>query len=366
MTVYNIGLMAVLYLPVLVDSILLFVWIWQKENLNPASINRPTVSILVAVRNEEDHIRKCINSLLALKYPDHLLEILIGDDSSEDKTHAIALGFATEKAHLKVFSISEQLSGQKGKANVLAQLAQKANGEYLFFTDADIVVPPNWIEEMLAGFTPKVGLVAGVTGVYGKTVWALCQFVDWIFALGMVKVANDLGYTATALGNNMAVSRKAYDAVGGYERIPFSVTEDFELLKQIKKKGYKGNQRYHQGVLAWSAPEPNWKRLLHQRKRWMKGAFQLPWIIVGILAIQALFFPALLLVLWADPMVGLLTLSVKILCQSAFIYYAMSKIGHKGNLFLLIFYECYSIMLSMTLLFFYVLPLKLNWKGRKY
>lgn len=366
MSMANYFLICLLFLPALVDSTLMIFWFLSKETTVPRSGFTPQVSILVAARNEEANIAKCIKCLIALQYPKSLVEIIIGDDGSEDDTYAIASGFISQHPGIKVYKISKKLPGQKGKANVLAQLADKASGEFLFFTDADICVPPNWIEGMLSGFAPKVGLVSGVTAISGDGFWERFQCIDWLFALSMVKVLNNIGFSATALGNNMVVRREAYDAVGGYAAVPFSVTEDFELLKQIKKKGFEGNQLFQQNTLAWSAAEPSMRRLLHQRKRWMKGALELPWPIVAILGAQALFFPSLIWALFAEPALGLFALGAKWLMQSVFIAYAMSKVGHKQNPIVLGLYECYSTILSLLLLVFYFLPISIDWKGRKY
>lgn len=360
------ALFFLLLLPILVDVVLLVKWAFQNKTITQKLAIRPKVSILVAARNEGANIGQCIESLIALNYPVSLVEILIGDDGSEDDTFAKASSFLSEHPNLKVYRITEKLAGQNGKANVLAQLASKASGEFLFFTDADICVPPNWIEGMLSGFAPKVGLVSGVTAISGDGFWERFQCIDWLFALSMVKVLNNIGFSATALGNNMVVRREAYDAVGGYAAVPFSVTEDFELLKQIKKKGFEGNQLFQQNTLAWSAAEPSMRRLLHQRKRWMKGALELPWPIVAILGAQALFFPSLIWALFAEPALGLFALGAKWLMQSVFIAYAMSKVGHKQNPIVLGLYECYSTILSLLLLVFYFLPISIDWKGRKY
>src|SRR5690606_26923565 len=110
----------------------------------------------------------------------------------------------------------------------------------------------------------------------------------------------------------------------------------------IKKKGFKGNQLFQQNTLAWSAPEPHLHRLLHQRKRWMKGALNLPLPLVTVLAIQALFFPSLILAFFIIPSLGLFAIAAKVLCQSIFIGYAMSQVGLKENPIVLFIYECYS------------------------
>lgn len=98
----------------------------------------------------------------------------------------------------------------------------------------------------------------------------------------------------------------------------------------------------------------------------MKGALELPLTIVAVLAIQALFFPSLILALFIEPLLGVFVFTTKILVQSLFIAHAMSKIGRKEKFVGLILYEFYSAVLSLALLVFYILPIKMDWKGRKY
>ena len=121
------------------------------------------VSILLPARNEEKTILRCLQALDQLDYPQHLLEILIGNDDSSDATERVVLEFIRDKPHFELHTIQLQTPGLKGKANVLAQLAHRASGDYFFFCDADIAVAPTWIERMLPLFRPKVGVVVGVT-----------------------------------------------------------------------------------------------------------------------------------------------------------------------------------------------------------
>jgi cellulose synthase/poly-beta-1,6-N-acetylglucosamine synthase-like glycosyltransferase len=152
----------------------------------------PRVSILIAARNEEAALPRCLASVRALSYPAHLLEILVGDDASTDRTHAVAeatmQGFAGKFA---VVPITETLGRARGKANVLAHLAQRATTEYLLITDADIALPPTWVQGMLAHAAPQVGTVTGLTVVEGPGLLAGLQGVDWLLSLAAAQVAHD-------------------------------------------------------------------------------------------------------------------------------------------------------------------------------
>jgi cellulose synthase/poly-beta-1,6-N-acetylglucosamine synthase-like glycosyltransferase len=78
------------------------------------------------------------------------------------------------------------------------------------------------------------------------------------------------------MGNNMAVRRTAYDAVGGYENLPFTVVEDYQLFTEIIQHRFSFGHLFNREVLATTRPLPDWKSWLQQRKRWMIGALQLP------------------------------------------------------------------------------------------
>ena len=106
----------------------------------------PRISIFIAARNEEAALPRCLASVRALSYPAHLLEVLVGDDASTDRTRAVTeaamQGFA---GHFQVVTITDTLGQARGKANVLAHLAHLATTDYWLLTDADIAVPPTWV-----------------------------------------------------------------------------------------------------------------------------------------------------------------------------------------------------------------------------
>jgi cellulose synthase/poly-beta-1,6-N-acetylglucosamine synthase-like glycosyltransferase len=198
-------------------------------------MNYPKVSILVAARNEEDNITDLLFSFKQLSYPKDKLQILIGDDDSTDATAEIIEKFTVENIFVQYIKIEKQIADLKGKANVLAQLAHLATGELFFFTDADIEVPKNWIEAFVAE-RKNEGVTVGLTLVKNKNWFEASQAIEWLFTLKLMKTLADFKIISTGMGNNMMVSAEAYWAVGGYEKIGFSIVEDYAIYKAIIDK----------------------------------------------------------------------------------------------------------------------------------
>ena len=341
--------------------LLVLLWITRFKKYDPLVPYQPMVSILVAARDEEENIERCLRSLIALDYPREKYEILVGDDRSTDKTFDIAHSLAKLHPQIKVLKIAEALGCAKGKANALAHLAKVAKGEVYFVTDADCTLRRNWISSLLAAQGEKVGIVIGTTAVSSS--W---QNMEWLLALGMIKVSSDLGKPVTAMGNNMYITREAYQAVGGYEAIPFSVTEDYELFKHVKQRGYLTRQVVDEGSLAITRPAPTLVKLMQQRRRWMQGGVQLPPITVLFLLLQVLYYPALIYIFIHSPMLGIVIFLLKSVVQAALIALMAYRVKNRLSLVKLACFEFYSGIMAWLTSLYYILPLKIEWKGRKY
>ncbi|AFL84487.1 glycosyl transferase [Belliella baltica DSM 15883] len=329
----------------------------------------PEISILISARNEAHNLPVCLEALAKLDYPKDKLQILLANDNSDDETAHILQSWTSSYAFADYFEVRENLGKKKinGKANALAQMAEKATGEFLLFTDADCIVPPSWAKEMTAAaLHSKVGFVTGVTSIKIEGLFSRMQDLDWIFTLGMVKIVSDLGVPVTSMGNNMLITREAYDAVGGFEGIDFSLTEDFEIARAIQKKNFTGNHQFGSRNLILTNAQPSWGSLWEQRKRWMYGAMKLPFFIKLLLALQALFLPLVLLLIFNYGWLGWIFWATKMTLQSYFIYYLKKKIDQKINPIYFLIFEIYYLFTAWTTILYYFWPSKTSWKGRKY
>ena len=360
-----LALLIIACLVLLADLSLILLWQINYKNAKDGISDTPFVSVLIAARNEEDNLADCLESILAVDYPTDKFEILVGDDKSEDQTGEVAHAFSIRYPQVKSHAIYKQKINGNGKANVLAQLARKAKGEFLIITDADIRVPSKWFKAMLLGMNEEVALVTGTSVVVGSNILAYMQQIDWLFATGMLKVVSDLGIPVTTMGNNMLLRKSAYEEIGGYEALPFSVTEDLELFNHIKEK-YKTVNLFNQEVLNESQPEKSLYALLAQRKRWMRGAFELPAIMVVLLAMQASFIVIILGLLIFNPLFALGVLGLKFAFRYLFVSMIVNKLNDRINIFGSLIFEFYTSVFSLVSLIYYFIPGPIEWKGRKY
>ncbi len=237
-----------------------------------APSHQPKVSVVVAAKDEEKHLPACLDSLVKLVYPHELFEIIIVNDQSNDSTPLIIDNASKKFIGVKRVDAAES-DMLHGKANALSQGIDKTTGEFIFLTDADCVVPPSWITETLKYFDEDTGIVGGVTLISksDKSIYGI-QAIDWDFLLTVGAGAATFRMPVACLGNNLVFRKKAYNEIGGYRKIKFSVTEDFALFKAITSSG-KWSYRYPMDklTLVKTLPVESLKEVFSQRKRWGTG-----------------------------------------------------------------------------------------------
>jgi len=334
--------------------------------------HQPTVSILIAARNEQDTLPDCLESLSQLNYPTHLFDILILNDNSTDQTRAIAQSYNQRITNLNVIDIIENKSGLSGKMNALAQGIEQSHGEIILITDADCSVPRDWVSEFVTYFNDNVGLVGGMTiltPIHRKRrLFHDMQKMDWIYLQGIASGTAGIGMPVSVLGNNFAFRRQAYQDVGGFERIGFSLTEDMALLRAIEKET-NWNVAYpldrsnaiHSKTVATS------HELIQQRRRWTKGGIETSlWgftLLIVTFLVHVLTCLSFLVGMWSYTLYVLL-----IVCIADFSI--VLRLLKRFKLYKLIYifpvFELYYFAYTIVLAFLLPKPSKIVWKGRSY
>ena len=208
----------------------------QKQKLEPL------VSIIIAARNEEEKISRCISSLIRQSYRN--LEIIVVDDNSLDKTRSIAGEFETTDSRVRVLSAGPKPDGWVGKSWPCEVGFQFSKGEVLLFVDADSEFEFSALQYSIDYFesssvdmfsiSPRVNL----KGIWSKATLPLVSAgINLLYP--MKKVNDQKSKRAYVFGTFILVKRSVYDSIGGHRTIRDRIVEDAAIAQLAKSKGYK-------------------------------------------------------------------------------------------------------------------------------
>lgn len=333
---------------------------------NNSTLSNPRISILIAARNEEININSCLKAVLTQAFPSEQYEVWVGDDNSTDQTADIIKELQQLHSNLYLLPIDKNSSGLVGKANVLSQLAAVAGGEILLITDADVVVPYTWVKSYSTQFNDATHMISAVVALTGTSIFAKLQNADWLNYMAKCNISSNNGQPVTAVGCNMGIRASTYRAIGGYERIPFSITEDYELFRAVMSAGYSFKNLLDQDVLAFTNPVESFQELLKQRRRWLTGSFRQNWRYILAFNLNCLLLPSLILLAFmVNPLIPFGILIIKWARKILFLRGVFNKLKIKLNIGIVLFTP-YEMLCNVVFMFFQFIPSPVEWKGRKY
>lgn len=327
----------------------------------------PVITVIVAARNEEENIIDCLNSLDKLDYPENKIEIIIVNDHSTDNTGMIIDSFISGKSKFKSIIPNESIGSLKGKTNALANAIKISKGEVILTTDADCIVSPTWAKTLASYYHADVGFVGGYTTQEDKTAFQGMQAIDFIYLLTVAAGTINLKKPLSCIGNNMSYRKSAYDEVGGYEKLKFSVTEDFNLLMAINDlKKYKIIYPLNAGGLVTSKACKDIKSLYWQKKRWGVGGVESDLIGYLVMFWGYLSNACILLTPFFFSTSALYLCLLKLCIDYFFLSPVFKKLKLKLRLSHFFAFEIYFIIYVLLLPFVVLLNRTVKWKGREF
>jgi glycosyltransferase involved in cell wall biosynthesis len=232
----------------------------------------PSLSVIVPARNEAVSIAATLRSLVAADGV--VLQIIAVDDRSTDQTGAIMESVAASMAgneggaagkRLEVLRVAELPSGWLGKTHAMALAAQQATGEWLLFTDGDVLFHPDALRRALeyatcSGADHMVLLPTILLRSWGERMMVALLQVLSIWAIRPWRVPDpEAPRDAIGVGAFNLIRREVYNAVGGWEALRMEVLEDLTMGYRVKQRGYAQrvalgldmvNVRWAQGALG--------------------------------------------------------------------------------------------------------------------
>ncbi len=362
LTDYILLFLTVLYL---VQMVFLWLGLRRNESHDKDSLYRPNVSVIVAARNEETNIDECLACLVKLDYPNKKFEIIVVDDGSTDKTASIVQEYTQRYPQLKLITAERGVGNLRGKANALSQGIAESRGEILMFTDADCTTPETWIKETVCHYTEDVGVVAGFTLLSSERAFEAVQAIDWLFLVSVAAAAAGWNVPLTAVGNNLSVRRSAYDRVGGYRNLPFSVTEDYTVVQAIWQTT-RLCLRYPliPQTIVQSKPCASWKELFRQQQRWGVGGLDM--VLRGLLLMgvqYAMHLSILIGLIVASPWALCAAIAGKLSGDLLLLSKPVRVCKTYGLLKYFFHFELYYFIHGLLIPFVAILSKKVVWKG---
>lgn len=347
----------------------------------PDEVYEDFVSVIIPARDAADTLTPLLQDLHAQQWPKDLIEVLVVDDGSSDGTASIVQGLMRNWPGLR----SIPATGEGKKAAISHGVAE-ARGEWIVLTDADARCGPRRVERIMREVKrqdPDLLLLPVETRSHGGWVQAL-QEDEQTALLGVAAGTALQGCPVLANGANMAFSKAAFKAVGGYEGDRWASGDDLFLLKRMLRAGRKVSYLLDPEVVVVVQAEERFVGFWKQRLRWagkmravggrgnlvvLAGLF-LPWFLlhvstsftVGELMRQRplaiLFLLAAAWLLWLLPVLALTRAARKFL-REAGNHEHLRRRGTTTVLSLLAF-SIYAPIIALLSIF--IRPL---WKGRK-
>lgn len=225
------------------------------------------VTVIVPAYNEEAGIASTINSLLASTH--QLLQIIVVDDGSEDRTSEIARSIPDRR-------ITVIRQSNAGKAAALNTGLRHATCDIVVMVDADTVLEPDAISILIQGLAHSaVGAVSGNTKVGNrKRLLGRWQHLEYVFGFNLDRRMFDvLECMPTVPGAIGAFRREVLMGVGGVS--DDTMAEDTDLTMAIARAGWR--VVYEERAIAWTEVPVSLRQLWRQRYRWCFGTLHSMW-----------------------------------------------------------------------------------------
>ena len=330
------------------------------------------ISVIIPARNEEQDVASSLRSVLNQEGVD--LEVIVVNDHSTDRTGEIVDDIARSDSRMKVLHNPPLIQGWLGKCNAMQHGAANATGNYLLFTDADIIHAPGCFVTAL-----------NVMQKNGYDFISLCPLWDnqsfWeninmpIYFFGVAKLLATPGLedpdsaTAIATGALMLITPRVFRDIGGFEGVKGEMLDDVGLARLLKTQNYRVGYRlapdYLQVRLFKNGRDAFWgttKNILVavEGHLWLA----IPLIILGVLQNLTPLFVVAFGLLKTEPLlliVGMATYGIQY-----FSFFSVRRLIH-FHPFKLLFFPLVAIVATCCIVRALVSHVKgaITWRGRE-
>jgi len=209
----------------------------DEERADPPA-DRPLVSVVIPARDEAGNIERCLTSVLATTWP--RLEVIVVDDHSRDDTAVLASAIAARDPRVRIVAAPELPSGWFGKQWASQAGARASRGDILCFVDADTIHAPDLLTRTVNAMQSRGAVMVTVAGAqemvtFWETLIQAQMFAMLAMRYGGTETVNRSRHAWDKIANGqfIAVTRAAYDRIGGHAAVRDRVAEDLMLAQRL-------------------------------------------------------------------------------------------------------------------------------------
>ncbi|HXS56470.1 MAG TPA: glycosyltransferase [Hanamia sp.] len=262
-------------------------WISIKDFIPIERVNEkelPYVSIIIAARNEEKNIGKCIKSLVSQTYPQNKFEVIITDDHSTDQTVSIIKSFSEDNIrviYLADFTGNDKINSYKKKS--IETALKFAKGELIVTTDADCTAPQKWLETLVSFYKKQDPVFIALPVVFAsadpnekilKRLFRIFQSLDFMTLQGITGASVYKKFHGMCNGANLAYEKNVFYEVNGFEGIDEIASGDDMLLMHKIQQVYPNKIMFLKSndVIVETQSAETIRDFMNQRIRWASKA----------------------------------------------------------------------------------------------
>lgn len=266
----------------------------KKRSTASATLHYPTVSIVIAFRNEEENLAELLNSLSSQTYPPQACSIILINDHSSDTGVQLVENFKC-KYPVQLLHLPHLMQGKK---NAIRFALPHIQSDYILFTDADCTHSPYWVDSMVhSAIQNQKPLVQGMVSMHGKGFFGKFQELEFLSVQMVSFFAHSAGFPISANGASLLCKTDIYKKLAEKLNLQYPSGDDIFILNAAIESGIKLGMNTNsvvrtKALLGFSA-------YLNQRRRWagkFKYSAGLPSVMVSLLISITNFLSLLLLI----------------------------------------------------------------------
>ncbi len=243
-------------------------WSILKQFESKENTRHVSVSIVVPMRNEENHIEQLLHDLLQQNYPSESYHIYVVDDHSTDNSPCIVDSLSQKYPNISLFWLPE---GKRGKKAAIAHSLPFLHEELVITIDADCHVRPEWLSTIAAFYVEyqPAMIICPIIFRHDHSILSQCQALEMLSLTGCSAASASWGHPVMCSGANLAIEKDIMLKYAYIYESPIMSGDDMMMMIEIKKE-HPERIKYLKSVATTveTIPQSNVKGFIRQRNRW--------------------------------------------------------------------------------------------------